>query len=584
MNQQDSAQSKLTGNAVAGIAATLVYMFSRLMLTPVILNYLNLTEFGLWSLCFVILSYAGMGGFGVNSTYIRFTARYLAEGRKEEISRLLTTGVLYMLVFCVLFVIGLVYLMPFLLERFQVEPALRETASTLLLGTALVFSLELVLGGFRYIVNGMHEYAREKTVTTIAGLIEIGAIVGFLMLGAGVTGLLYAYAIRLVLETIGCWLIARAMLPSLRVSFSLFSREHLRHFFGFGGKVQVLGVLGIFLTAVDRMFITAISGLAAGGMFEIGRKLPSTAGGISSSAFGPFLSTAAHLEGVWSNERSKSVKERAVTYLHIILTTAAIALIPIAFHPQARPYLFAGSQPTALAAAALGVLLLLLLNRSFSSESRLESAEIRSLYLDGIRFTNILNSVLFVFLIAMAHPLIDVWVGTEYPGAADVMILLSTAYAVQLTTGPITMLFRGIDRNGRELEYMLVQTLLMVLWIPAGTMVWGLNGAAGAIAASSVTSTLFILWRSNRTLGIGTGEFVAHTVLPALLALPPALLIFGISNLWPQTGRVALLIQILLCGTLFVLSSAALFWKFVLNEQEKTKVMEMLPIKKRPSC
>ncbi|MBN1929752.1 MAG: polysaccharide biosynthesis C-terminal domain-containing protein [Chlorobiaceae bacterium] len=584
MNQQDSAQSKLTGNAVAGIAATLVYMFSRLMLTPVILNYLNLTEFGLWSLCFVILSYAGMGGFGVNSTYIRFTARYLAEGRKEEISRLLTTGVLYMLVFCVLFVIGLVYLMPFLLERFQVEPALRETASTLLLGTALVFSLELVLGGFRYIVNGMHEYAREKTVTTIAGLIEIGAIVGFLMLGAGVTGLLYAYAIRLVLETIGCWLIARAMLPSLRVSFSLFSREHLRHFFGFGGKVQVLGVLGIFLTAVDRMFITAISGLAAGGMFEIGRKLPSTAGGISSSAFGPFLSTAAHLEGVWSNERSKSVKERAVTYLHIILTTAAIALIPIAFHPQARPYLFAGSQLTALAAAALAVLLLLLLNRSFSSESRLESTEIRSLYLDGIRFTNILNSVLFVFLIAMAHPLIDVWVGTEYPGAADVMILLSTAYAVQLTTGPITMLFRGIDRNGRELEYMLVQTLLMVLWIPAGTMVWGLNGAAGAIAASSVTSTLFILWRSNRTLGIGTGEFVAHTVLPALLALPPALLIFGISNLWPQTGRVALLIQILLCGTLFVLSSAALFWKFVLNEQEKTKVMEMLPIKKRPSC
>lgn len=584
MSQQDAAQSKLTGNAAAGIVATLVYMLSRLMLTPLILSYLSLSEFGLWSLCFIILSYAGMGGFGVNSTYIRFTARYLAEERHEEISRLLTTGVLYMLVFCMLFYIGLDLLMPFLLERFKVEPSLREVASTLLLGTALVFSLELVLGGFRYIVNGMHEYAKEKAVTTVAGLIEIGAIVGFLALGAGVKGLLYAYAIRLILETLGCWMIARSMLPSLRVSLKLFSREHLRHFFGFGGKVQILGILGIFLTAVDRMFITAISGLAAGGMFEIGRKLPSTAGGISSSAFGPFLSTAAHLEGIWSSDRARTVRERAVTYLHIVLTAALFALAPIAFLKQARPYLPASSQVTAIAAAALGLVLLFPLHRSFRSQSRLQNPELKSLYLDGIRFTNIINSILFIFLVAMAHPLIDVWVGSQYPGAADVMIFLSIAYSIQLTTGPITMLFRGIDRNGRELEYMLVQTLLMVLWIPSGTIAWGLTGAALAIAASSLVSTLFILWRSNQTFSIRLPEFLAHSILPALIPVPPALLIFGVSRWWPQTGRIALLLQILACGAAFVLSSAGLLWKFAFSEQEKAKVMELLPFKKPSAC
>jgi len=581
MSRKEHAQQKLVSNAVAGMLSTVVYMLSRLMLTPVILNYLSLSEFGLWSLCFIILSYAGMGGFGVNSTYIRFAARYLAEGKEAEISKLLSTGVIYMFSFCVLFFLGLYFLMPFLMERFNVDPSQREVASTLILGTAVVFSIELVLGGFRFIVNGMHEFTREKTVTTIAGLIEIGAIVGFLALGAGVKGLLYAFAIRLVLETLGCWFIAKSLLPSLRVSLRLFSREHLRHFFGFGGKVQILGILGIFLTAVDRMFITAISGLAAGGLFEIGRKLPSTAGGISSSAFGPILSTSAHLEGEWKSGRWKSPRERVVTYLHIVLITILLALIPVAFLDQVRPLLPASSAITALAAAVSGSLLFVLLSRSVSTEKRLESVELKKIYLDAIRFTNIINSILFVFLIVMAHPLIDVWVGSKYPEAADVMIFLSIAYSVQLCTGPVTMLFRGIDRNGRELEYLLVQTLLMVLWIPSGTLVWGLTGAAAAIAASMFFSTLFLIWRSNKTFSIRTSEFLGHAVLPILPPLLPAMAIYAITTLWPQTGRIHLMIQILSCGTLFVLSSGGLLWKFVLSEAEKTRAFELLPLKKQ---
>ncbi|NTW62733.1 MAG: polysaccharide biosynthesis protein, partial [Chlorobiaceae bacterium] len=103
MNQKENAHKKLAGNAVSGMVATIIYMVSRLLLTPFILLYLSLEEFGLWSLCFIILSYAGMGGFGVNSTYIRYSARYLAEGKEKEISKLLSTGVAYMFSFCLFF-------------------------------------------------------------------------------------------------------------------------------------------------------------------------------------------------------------------------------------------------------------------------------------------------------------------------------------------------------------------------------------------------------------------------------------------------------------------------------------------------
>jgi O-antigen/teichoic acid export membrane protein len=197
-----------------------------------------------------------------------------------------------------------------------------------------------------------------------------------------------------------------------------------------------------------------------------------------------------------------------------------------------------------------------------------------------------INSTLFLFLVAMAHPLMNAWVGKEYASAADVMIFLSTAYSIQLCTGPITMIFRGIDRNGRELEYMLVQVILMVIWIPAGTIAWGLIGSAAAIACSSIVSTLFLFWRSNNTFRIRFRKFVPFTVIPALVPLLPAVAVFAVSEIYPAEGRLMAVLQVLVCGVVYVVLSVMMFWKYVLNGEEKSKALEMIPFnrKRNPPC
>ncbi|TLU82830.1 MAG: polysaccharide biosynthesis protein [Chlorobium sp.] len=581
MEQTAKAQNKLAGNALSGMVAMVIYMVSRLLLTPFILHYISLAEFGLWSLSFIILSYAGMGGFGVNSTYIRYAARYLAEGREKDISKLLSTGIAYMLSFSLLFCAGLYLIMPFILERFHIDKAQQDLATTIFLGTAAVFGLELTLGGLRFIINGMHEFAKEKIVTTFAGLAEIIAIITFLYFGSGVKGLLYAFAFKLVLETASCWTIARSLLPSLRISWKLVSREHFRLFLGFGGKVQVLGILGIFLTVLDRMYITAISGLAAGGMFEIGRKFPSSVGGISTSAFGPFLSTAAHIEGKWTGDRPNPVSERITTYLHISVTALCFAIIPIVFLPHLPQWLPASMPAISLAAAVVTVVLFIPLYKKFRNDNRLDSRELKELYLNGVRFTNMLSSTLFIFLIAIAHPLINAWVGPQYSTAADVMIFLSTAYAIQLSTGPITMIFRGIDRNGRELEYTLVQAILMLIWIPLGTASFGLTGAAASIVCSSSVSTLFLFWRSNITFTVRLREFITFSILPSFIPLLPAALISYITFIFPVSGRLQGIIQVLACGTVYVLTAVMLLWATVLNRDEKKIALDLLPFKRK---
>jgi len=577
----ENAQKKLAKNALTGILANVIYLVSRFLITPFILYHLSLDEFGLWSLCFIILSYAGMGGFGVNSTYIRYSSRYLAEGRENEISKLLSTGITYMFTFSILFMLVLFFTMPFIIDRFHIEPAQQDMAVTLFLGTAAVFCLELSLGGFRFIINGMHEFSKEKNISIFGGLLETGAIILLLMLGTGIKGLLYAFAFKVIIETIACRTIARRLLPSLHVSTKLISFDHFKLFIGFGGKVQLLGIINIFLTVIDRMFITAIAGLAAGGMFEIARKLPSTAGSISSSVFGPFLSTAAHHEGAWSHGKIRSASERMANYMFIILKAIAIALIPIPLLPASLLHVPLAGTWIAGIAVLVAILLFMVLDRNFKEESHLESPELRNLYLNGIRFTNIINSILFTFLIVMAHPLINAWVGKAYTQAADIMIFLSLASAIQLSTGTISMIFRGIDRNGREFEYALFQLILMVLWIPAGIKVWGLTGAAVAVACSSSMSTLFFIWRSNTTLKIPLREFTNRTIIPILVPLLPAAAISATTIIIEQSGRLQSILLVLACGTGYVLACTVLFWMFILNDSEKQKARELLPFTRR---
>lgn len=571
MQNNETVKKKLAGNALSGMAATSIYLVTRLLLTPFILSYLTLTEFGLWSLCFIILSYASMGGFGVNSTYIRYTARYRAENKKEEISRLLSTGIAYMLTFCIIFCTVLIISMPLVHRIFRIAVEEQAAASAIFTGTAIVFSLELILGGFRFIIAGMHEIAKEKQIAVIAGLVEVIAIIILLLWGSGIMGLLYAYALRVILETTSYRKYAKKLIPELRISTKLVNRDHLKLFFIFGGKVQVLGAGGIFLTALDRLFVTAGLGLAAGGMLEIGRKLPFTAKKVAESAFGPFLPAASHIEATWEKEVQNAPTARMLAYGNIALLMFAIGLTPLLFLPSVAQQLPFPAIPAAILSALVAIALFLMLRSKQRHDEQLAKGELRQLYLNGLRYTNLISTTIFAFLAASADSLIFAWVGPQYHDAVIIMICLTIAYAFQLATGPANMIFRGIDRNGREFEYMIMQLVLLLLWLPAAIASYALTGAAAALAAGSATSALCFFWRSNYTFQITFAEIIRHTLIPSLAPIGPAALVYTATTIFPAENRLAAITTITLCGTLYLLLTVAILWFIALTQDEKQK-------------
>jgi len=225
----------------------------------------------------------------------------------------------------------------------------------------------------------------------------------------------------------------------------------------------------------------------------------------------------------------------------------------------------------------LTVFLFYKLYHNQKNNNYLDSPELKELYINGIRFTNIISSTLFTFLVAMAYPIINGWVGAKYTMAANIMIFLSIGYGFQQCTGPITMIYRGLDKTGKELEYAIVQLILMIIWIPTFTYTFGLVGSAAAITFSSLISTLFLFWRSGHIFQIRTGEFIVRSILPSLVPFLPAYAIFIITQHFPANGRIALLVQVFTYGAVYLLLTSFIFWSFILNSNEKKQAINLLP-------
>ena len=484
-----------------------------------------------------------------------------------------------MLALCTLFILGLYLLLPFLLDLFKVQQSLKPLAGFMLLGTAFIFCLDLTLGCFRSLLEGMQRLVIVNKIYTATSFIEIGAILVLLYGGIGLKGMLYAYILRTCGNIAVCLLACFRLMPSLRISPLLFSREHFRQLFIYGGKMQVLGGIAMFLSSLDRMIISSMIGLAAAGMFEIGRKFPYTAKSVSGAAFGAFLPRAAHLGGEWEREEILSPGRRLRNYGEIILFGLLLASTPVLAWLATTSIL----EPAVLLyALSFGCgFTAFFIGRNIRCKSlrqdRLKDEALRKLYIEGIRHINILNFTLFLFLVPVAPVLLRAWVGEGYDAGIPVLICLALTYMIHQGTGPVGLIFRGIDRSGRELEYLLIQLILVLAWLPAATYQYQLMGTVLAIMASTLTATLFFFWRSNFVFRVGWREFTRKTLVPGLVPLTAALIIYGLLRALPGSGRLVDAAKVTGCGILYLGITIPLLWKLILAPDEQEVALTLLP-------
>ncbi|WP_458765085.1 lipopolysaccharide biosynthesis protein [Cupriavidus basilensis] len=303
------------------VGSKLLYLISRLAVPPLVLAHVTLADYGLWTTCFILVSYIGMSASGFAVVYVRYVADYHARQDTAAISRLLSTGIFAMGAFAMLAMTGLWLAMPGLLTLFKVTPAARNTASVLWLGACAVFLLDASVGAFGYVLHGLQRIRNEQQIWICSYLFETVCIVGFLQAGLGVYGLLAAFGLRYAFSIAAAAVLVKRALPGLRLGWRQFDRSCLRIFFGFGTWVQCGGLVGTFLQSVDRVLAGMLIGPAAAAVMELAGKLPSTGASLASSVSMVALPAAARQGALGASHAV------LVVYRDAVRITAMLALL-----------------------------------------------------------------------------------------------------------------------------------------------------------------------------------------------------------------------------------------------------------------
>lgn len=577
----------ITTGVVVGMLTTAVHLISRLLLVPLILHFVPMVHYGLWTICFVILSYAGMSAFGIRNAYIKYVAEYWSHGNRNAINILISTGLTVVGILSLLIYLGISYAVPIFMSFFHVEKDMHALAGFMIRGTAAAFLLELWLGAFKSALEGLQKITLTRLIWLFATLSEIVLIFFFLMMGYGIHGVVIAYIIKTIFEMGLHLFFAFRHIPTLSLR-PMLNRGAFNALFVFGGKVQGLGILGLFLTTFDRLVITAMVGLEATALIEVGRKLPYTARRISGAAFAPYLPAASSQEhyfekGDWPTLMEKIRKYSALFTIGLII--AAWGMVPWkmkalehiyqqgAFFSTPWGWLFVG---LVLFSIYPGIPLLKWLYRFVQYGETLCSENIRNLYVSGSRQINLINGVIYGYLIATAPQLLFAWVGPEGTKTFTITIIIAAATVIHLATGMGTAILKGVDRTGRELEYTLIQLALALVWIPGFAAEGGLMGAVWGTALSLVIPSLFFVWRGNVIFQVSFSLYVRKTMRPCLAPLSAAVLSAGLLQLIPPLSRWFTLFEVVISGLLYLLMTVFFLKLWIFTDDEWQKLISPL--------
>ncbi|AXC10144.1 Membrane protein involved in the export of O-antigen and teichoic acid [Acidisarcina polymorpha] len=446
-------RESLSRNVSVDVVARIGYLVSRFFIPPFVLAHVSLEAYGLWSTAFIMVSYVGLSTMGISTVYIKFVAEYCARRDYLKANQLLSTGLCLTVPFCGV-VFAIFYLLwPRLVVWLHIAPSLRGDAREVVLSVVAIFLASLSLGAFHDAVVGAQKTDMVQRRWMVCYIVETILIFILVGMGRGIRGLSEAFLVRTIIDVVLCLIMAVRLLPWLRISPRLITREAFRTLFAFGAIVQIQGLLSITLDSIERAVAAPLVGLAGTGLLEVGKKLPSMAGSVPiafTSSFTP-----------------------AASYVHGGLESS----------PQQRD-------------------------------------TVRRLYLRGARYMNLAAAYFCGFLVAIPGPILDVWMGKHFAGAAYLVVIFSISTQVHLMTGPGTSILRGIGQVREEFHYALPNVAALLVAIPISRLVlgrWTALGIATAVAVSTLISAIYFLAHANHILKVSALEYWKNVAGPGLV-------------------------------------------------------------------
>jgi O-antigen/teichoic acid export membrane protein len=317
----------LARNATLNLATEGWIFLVLLVAMPKLISFLGETQFGLFSLAWVVIGYLAFLDIGVNRAATKFVSEHLAEQDHESTRLIVRTALTANLVLGLAGGLTVILVSPYLIHSvFKVSAELESQARLTFYAVALAVPVLLVQGVFRAVLSSYQRFGWINAVNAVTTTAQWGAAGMLAWKGHGVALVVFSTVIARILATATYGAVLFRLLPDLQL-FRIHGMHGLPKLLRFGSWVTVSQLVSPVLVYLDRVLIASFVSLAAVTLYTVPCEAM-TRLRIIPSSFVSTLYPAFSERGVNRNEEHlQRLYEGSVRYLLMALLPGILFLV-----------------------------------------------------------------------------------------------------------------------------------------------------------------------------------------------------------------------------------------------------------------
>jgi len=287
----------LKWNALWNLLGTATPIPVALFCLPVLVRKLGEDQFGVLTLAWTLIGYAGLFDLGLGRALTKLVSEKLGRKEEDEIPRLFWTSQFLMSLMALAGTILLVLLAPWLVYSALKIPAALQT-ETLHSFYALALSMPVVIStaGLRGFLEAKQEFGLINALRVPMGVFTFAGPFAVLPFATGIFSIVCVLVAGRIVAWLAHLVLCLHVLPALSERMEI-TRAAIRPLFRLGGWMTVSNIVGPLMLYMDRFVIGALISTAAvtyyATPYEVVTKLLLVSGAISAVMFPAFSAALA---------------------------------------------------------------------------------------------------------------------------------------------------------------------------------------------------------------------------------------------------------------------------------------------------
>lgn len=264
-------------NTIFGIVASGVQIATRLVSVPVVIHYLGLGGYGIWSIIMVTAAYMRFGTAGIKSAFQKYVAEATGSGDFEKANRLVSTGSISMLLLSLAALIPVALLSQRMAHASGVPPEFLSSAARSITVLAAIYVVSNFGAAYESIVMGGHRIDLARKYITVLSVLEAAAVIALLHAGYGLFAMALIMGASELIYIFCCYRMSRRIVPQMHISVANFTPSLFRELIRFAGSYQMVNIMELFYRTIVPIALLKYFGAEAAGIFALAGRLTSSA-------------------------------------------------------------------------------------------------------------------------------------------------------------------------------------------------------------------------------------------------------------------------------------------------------------------